>query len=135
MTADTPPEIDVVPGFGHNRPQAQWASLQWGGRFSEGPAAIMQAINASIGFDHRLWREDIQGSLAHAAMLAHQGIISQSDEAAIRAGLSEIGDTIADGKFVFDPALEDIHTNVEARLVERVGEAGRRLQRPGRNRL
>jgi argininosuccinate lyase len=93
----------------------------------------MQAINASIGFDHRLWREDIQGSLAHAAMLAHQGIISQSDEAAIRAGLSEIGVTIADGKFVFDPALEDIHTNVEARLVERVGEAGRRLH-TGRSR-
>jgi argininosuccinate lyase len=87
----------------------------------------MQAINASIGFDYRLWREDIAGSLAHAAMLAHQGIISHEDAAAIRTGLAEIGDAIASQRFTFDPALEDIHTNIEAWLVGRIGEAGRRL--------
>jgi argininosuccinate lyase len=132
MNADAPPENISKHASDHNPPQAQWAnlqraSLQWGGRFSEGPAAIMQAINASIGFDYRLWREDIQGSLAHASMLASQGIISQSDEAAISAGLTEIGDAIAAGTFTFDPALEDIHTNIEAWLVGRIGEAGRRL--------
>ncbi|MCF3946722.1 argininosuccinate lyase [Acidiphilium sp. AL] len=111
----------------------QWANLQWGGRFAEGPAAIMQAINASIGFDYRLWREDIAGSLAHAAMLAKQGIISEADEAAIRQGLSEIGAAIAEQKFTFDPALEDIHTNIEAWLVGHIGEAGRRLH-TGRSR-
>ncbi|OZB29384.1 argininosuccinate lyase [Acidiphilium sp. 34-64-41] len=132
MNADAPPENISKHASDHNPPHAQWAnlqraSLQWGGRFSEGPAAIMQAINASIGFDYRLWREDIQGSLAHASMLASQGIISQSDEAAISAGLTEIGDAIAAGTFTFDPALEDIHTNIEAWLVGRIGEAGRRL--------
>ena len=103
------------------------SNAQWGGRFAEGPAAVMQAINASIGFDRRLWREDIRGSLAHAAMLAARGIISQDDEAAIREGLGAIGEAIAAGDFEFDPALEDIHMNIEARLVERIGEAGRRL--------
>ncbi|MDD2875888.1 MAG: argininosuccinate lyase [Acidiphilium sp.] len=133
MNADAPPEKTDPPGFGHNRPQAQWAQLQWGGRFSEGPAAIMQAINASISFDYRLWREDIAGSLAHAAMLAHQGIISKDDEASIRQGLTEIGSAIASQSFTFDPALEDIHTNIEAWLVGRIGEAGRRLH-TGRSR-
>jgi argininosuccinate lyase len=127
MKIDAPPENIAKPASDHNPPRAQWASLQWGGRFSEGPAAIMQAINASIGFDYRLWREDIAGSLAHAAMLAHQGIITTEDEAAIRQGLTEIGDAIASQKFTFDPALEDIHTNIEAWLVSRIGEAGRRL--------
>ncbi|HEX7388978.1 MAG TPA: argininosuccinate lyase, partial [Acidiphilium sp.] len=112
---------------------AATARLQWGGRFAQGPAAIMQAINASIGFDYRLWREDIEGSLAHAAMLAKQGIISAEDEAAIRKGLTEIRTAIADQKFTFDPALEDIHTNIEAWLVGHIGEAGRRLH-TGRSR-
>jgi argininosuccinate lyase len=100
---------------------------QWGGRFAAGPSAIMQAINASIGFDRKLWRQDIDGSLAHAAMLAATGIISVEDEAAIRQGLAAIGQEIESGSFVFDEALEDIHTNIEARLIERIGEAGRRL--------
>lgn len=126
MNHDTP-RMNDASRSGADLPQAQWASLQWGGRFAEGPAAVMQAINASIGFDQRLWREDIEASLAHAAMLATQGIISQDDEVAIRAGLSEIGATIAAGKFTFDPALEDIHTNIEAWLVGHIGEAGRRL--------
>ena len=103
------------------------ANLQWGGRFAAGPAAVMAEINASIGFDRRLWRQDIEGSLAHAAMLTHVGVLSEAEGAAIREGLEAIGAEIAAGKFAFDAALEDIHMNIEARLIERIGEAGRRL--------
>ncbi|MEJ1975731.1 MAG: argininosuccinate lyase [Acetobacteraceae bacterium] len=103
------------------------ANAQWGGRFAAGPAVIMQEINASIGFDRKLWRQDIRGSLAHAAMLARAGIISPADEAAIRDGLAEIGAKIEAGQFPFDADLEDIHMNIEARLTDRIGEAGKRL--------
>ncbi len=103
------------------------ANQQWGGRFAAGPAAVMQDINASIGVDQRLWRQDIEGSLAHAAMLAQAGIIEPTDAAAIRAGLEAIGGEIEAGRFAFTPDLEDIHMNIEARLTERVGDAGRRL--------
>ncbi|MBM9403496.1 argininosuccinate lyase [Gluconacetobacter azotocaptans] len=106
---------------------AAQANAQWGGRFAGGPSAIMQEINASIGFDKALWRQDIAGSLAHAAMLARTGIISAQDEAEIRQGLTEIGQEIEAGRFVFSTALEDIHMNIEARLSERIGEAGKRL--------
>jgi len=99
----------------------------WGGRFAAGPSLIMQEINASIGFDRKLWRQDIRGSLAHAAMLAKIGVLSTDDEAAIRGGLQAIAADIEDGRFLFDTALEDIHMNIEARLTERIGEAGRRL--------
>jgi argininosuccinate lyase len=109
------------------------ANQQWGGRFAEGPSAIMAAINASIGFDRKMWRQDIQGSLAHAAMLAHVGIISAEDEAAIRTGLAKIAARIEAGDFPFDDALEDIHMNIEARLTETIGEAGKRLH-TGRSR-
>ncbi|WP_052401895.1 argininosuccinate lyase [Muricoccus aerilatus] len=103
------------------------ANAAWGGRYAAGPSAIMQAINASIGFDRKMWRQDIRGSLAHAAMLAHVGIISAEDEAAIRDGLAAIGTEIEAGSFPFSEALEDIHMNIEARLTERIGEAGKRL--------
>jgi argininosuccinate lyase len=93
----------------------------------------MAAINASIGFDRKMWRQDIQGSLAHAAMLAHVGIISAEDEAAIRDGLGKIAARIEAGDFPFDDALEDIHMNIEARLTETIGEAGKRLH-TGRSR-
>jgi len=109
------------------------ANQQWGGRFAEGPSAIMAAINASIGFDRKMWRQDIQGSLAHAAMLLHVGIISAEDEAAIRDGLAKIATRIEAGDFPFDDALEDIHMNIEARLTETIGEAGKRLH-TGRSR-
>jgi argininosuccinate lyase len=105
----------------------------WGGRYAEGPGAIMREINASIGFDRKMWRQDIRGSLAHAAMLAHVGIISAEDEAAIRQGLTEIATEIEAGRFQFSEALEDIHMNIEARLTERIGEAGKRLH-TGRSR-
>jgi argininosuccinate lyase len=106
---------------------AKTARELWGGHFESGPAPLMERINASIGFDRRLWAEDIRGSMAHARMLAARGIISQADRDAILAGLSAIGQEIAAGRFAFDPALEDIHLNLEARLTERIGEAGRRL--------
>ena len=95
------------------------ANPQWGGRFAAGPSVIMQEINASIGFDRKLWRQDIRGSLAHAAMLAKVGVISPQDEQAIRAGLAAIAHEIETGRFPFDAALEDIHMNIEARLTER----------------
>lgn len=109
------------------------SKLQWGGRFAGGPDAIMQAINVSIGFDRKLWQQDINGSRAHAAMLGKCGIITPQDEAAITAGLEAIEQEIETGHFMFAEALEDIHTNIEARLIERIGEAGRRLH-TGRSR-
>jgi argininosuccinate lyase len=103
------------------------ANQQWGGRFASGPAAIMEDINASIGFDRKLWRQDIRGSLAHAAMLGKIGVISDADVVAITGGLQGIAAEIESGAFPFTAALEDIHMNIEARLTERIGEAGRRL--------
>lgn len=109
------------------------ANRQWGGRFAAGPSVIMQEINASIGFDRKMWRQDIQGSLAHAAMLARQGVISETDAAEIAAGLQAIAAEIEAGRFDFTADLEDIHMNIEARLTERIGEAGKRLH-TGRSR-
>jgi argininosuccinate lyase len=99
----------------------------WGGRFSEGPDAIMQEINASIDFDKALYAEDIAGSKAHAQMLADQGIISAEDARQIVAGLDTIAAEIAAGTFTFSRDLEDIHTHVEARLRELIGDAAGRL--------
>jgi argininosuccinate lyase len=103
------------------------SNQMWGGRFAAGPDAIMEAINASIGFDKRLAPQDIAGSRAHAAMLAAQGIISDKDAEAIREGLLTILSEIEGGNFAFSTALEDIHMNVEARLKEIVGEPAGRL--------
>jgi len=109
-------------------PQGEGQSnVMWGGRFAEGPAAIMREINASIGFDKRLWRQDIAGSKAHAAMLARVGVLTQADAGAIAEGLDAIAAEIEAGDFVFSEALEDIHMNVEARLAELIGEAAGRL--------
>jgi argininosuccinate lyase len=103
------------------------ANSMWGGRFSDGPDAIMEAINASIGFDQRLAPQDITGSRAHAAMLADCGIISAADANAIDAGLVQVLDEITRGDFTFSAALEDIHMNVEARLREIIGTPAGRL--------
>ena len=105
----------------------------WGGRFSARPSDIMQAINASIGFDQKLAAEDIAGSKAHATMLAAQKIISDADRDAILDGLDAILAEIEAGDFPFSEELEDIHLNVEARLKDRIGEAGGRLH-TGRSR-
>jgi len=99
----------------------------WGGRFADGPDAIMMEINASIGIDKRLFREDIAGSRAHATMLAATHIISNTDRDAILKGLDQVEHEIAGGKMTFDPALEDIHMHVEARLKEIIGEPAGRL--------
>jgi argininosuccinate lyase len=103
------------------------SNTMWGGRFAAGPDAIMEAINASIGFDKRLARQDIEGSRAHAAMLAATGILRDSDAEAIREGLLTVLSEIEGGSFAFSTALEDIHMNVEARLKEIVGEPAGRL--------
>ena len=106
---------------------ADQANEMWGGRFAAGPDAIMEAINASIAYDRRLAAQDIAGSRAHAAMLAAQGILSDSDAEAIREGLLTVLSEIEAGDFGFSAALEDIHMNVEARLKELVGDAAGRL--------
>ncbi|MFU8898624.1 MAG: argininosuccinate lyase [Roseinatronobacter sp.] len=103
------------------------ANTMWGGRFSAGPDAIMEAINASIGFDKRLAPQDIAGSRAHAAMLAATGIIQPEDATAIDAGLVQVLQEIEAGSFTFSTALEDIHMNVEARLSEIIGAPAGRL--------
>jgi len=105
----------------------------WGGRFGSGPDAIMEAINASIDFDRRLAKQDIDGSRAHAAMLAARGIITGKDAEAIREGLLTVLSEIEDGNFAFSTALEDIHMNVEARLKELIGDPAGRLH-TGRSR-
>ncbi|MDO5528397.1 MAG: argininosuccinate lyase [Paracoccus sp. (in: a-proteobacteria)] len=115
------------------QPQSQQANSMWGGRFAAGPDAIMTAINASIGFDKRLYAQDIEGSRAHAAMLAAQGIITDKDAEAIREGLLTVLSEIEAGDFAFSDALEDIHMNVEARLKEIIGEPAGRLH-TGRSR-
>ena len=103
------------------------SNAMWGGRFASGPDAIMEAINASIGFDKRMARQDIDGSRAHASMLAAQGIIRDTDAGAIREGLLTVLSEIETESFEYSAALEDIHMNVEARLKEIVGEPAGRL--------
>lgn len=109
------------------------ASTIWGGRFSAGPSALMEAINASIDFDKRMYAQDIAGSKAHAAMLVRQEIIEEADGIAIQDGLGRIEREIEDGTFVFSAALEDIHMNIENRLAELIGEPAGRLH-TGRSR-
>ena len=99
----------------------------WGGRFSKETDSLANDFQSSIRFDQRLYREDIQGSMAHAEMLAAQGVISQADKAAIRQGLADILADVEAGKVEFSPANEDIHMNIEALLTARIGEAGKRL--------
>jgi argininosuccinate lyase len=99
----------------------------WGGRFSSGPDAVMEEINASIGFDHRLYKQDIAGSIAHAQMLAEAGILAAADRDQIVAGLQAVLGEIESQKFNFSRALEDIHMNVESRLKEMIGDAAGRL--------
>ena len=103
------------------------SNQMWGGRFASGPDAIMEAINASIGFDQRMAAQDIAGSRAHAAMLAAQGIITDKDAEAIGKGLLTVLSEIEAGSFEFSTALEDIHMNVEARLKDLIGEPAGRL--------
>lgn len=106
---------------------------KWSGRFSEPVAELVKKYTASVSFDYLLAEFDIQGSLAHAKMLAHQGIINKQDYADIQKGLLEILQDIQSGQFVWDIDLEDVHLNIEKRLTEKIGDAGKRLH-TGRSR-
>src|SRR4029077_12155042 len=99
----------------------------WGGRFASSPAAIMEQINASISFDKRLWRQDIAGSKAHAAMLAATGILTKAEANKIVDGLDQIATEIESGKFKFSTKLEDIHLNIESRLKDLIGPLAGKL--------
>ena len=99
----------------------------WGGRFSTGPDAIMEAINASIDFDKRLGAQDIESSIAHVNMLGATGILNKSDVSAIKVGLEEILDELNSGEFLFSKSLEDIHMNIEAKLTDKIGNPAGRL--------
>jgi argininosuccinate lyase len=111
-----------------NAQSAGAASNQmWGGRFAAAPDALMERINASIGFDKALYAQDIAGSVAHARMLGDAGILSGDDVSAICGGLAAIQQEIEDGEFDFKAELEDIHMNIEARLTDKIGDAAGRL--------
>jgi argininosuccinate lyase len=99
----------------------------WGGHFDRGPAPLMEQINASIGFDKRLYAQDLAGSRAHARMLAEVGLLNPAERDAIIAGLEQIEREIEADRFPFGTELEDIHLNIEARLTELIGEPGRKL--------
>lgn len=105
----------------------------WGGRFNADTDKVAEDFHSSIGFDQRLYREDIEGSLAHAKMLGKCGIISKDEAAMIQAGLTAILQDIEAGKVAFDISAEDIHMNVELLLIERIGEVGKKLH-TGRSR-
>lgn len=105
----------------------------WGGRFTESTDAFVEQFNASVNFDQRLYRHDIAGSIAHARMLARVGVLNGVDRDAIVQGLEQIRDEIERGEFQWSQALEDVHMNIEARLTERIGDAGKRLH-TGRSR-
>ena len=105
----------------------------WGGRFTESTDAFVAAFTASVEFDRRMYRQDIEGSMAHARMLERVGVLSREDCEAIVRGLEEIRAEIERGEFEWSLALEDVHMNIEARLIERIGDAGKRLH-TGRSR-
>lgn len=99
----------------------------WSGRFDKNTDALVDELNASIGFDFRLYKQDIEGSLAHSAMLARQGIISEEDRDKIHSGLREILADIEAGRLTFGNDVEDVHMAVEGELTRRIGDAGKRL--------
>lgn len=99
----------------------------WGGRFKEGTAKTLEKFSQSVSFDNRLWKEDIEGSRAHARMLHKQGIINEKELKQILKGLSEIEKEINEGKFQFKEELEDVHMNIERALIEKIGSAGAKL--------
>ncbi len=111
----------------------QNSSYTWAGRFSEPMSDLVKRYTASVDFDQRLWRQDINGSLAHARMLAKQGIIAAADLADIEKGMAQIVEEIESGKFEWSLDLEDVHLNIEKRLTTLVGDAGKRLH-TGRSR-
>ena len=105
----------------------------WGGRFTKETDQLVYNFNASLSFDQKLYKQDITGSMAHAAMLAKQGILTQQEKEEITAGLQEILKDIEEGKLEFSPEYEDIHSFVESNLIARKGEVGKKLH-TGRSR-
>ncbi|MEL0543487.1 lyase family protein, partial [Neisseria gonorrhoeae] len=105
----------------------------WSGRFNEPVSELVKQYTASIGFDQRLAEWDIQGSLAHAQMLTRSGVLSENDLTDIRRGMSEILEEIRSGKIEWPLDLEDVHMNIERRLTDKIGDAGKRLH-TGRSR-
>ena len=105
----------------------------WGGRFTEATDAFVEAFTASVDFDRRLYRHDIEGSRAHARMLAKVGVLTEAECAAILEGLDEVLHDIERGDFAWSVSLEDVHMNIEARLTDRIGVAGKKLH-TGRSR-
>ncbi|QJX02757.1 argininosuccinate lyase [Alcanivorax sp. IO_7] len=105
----------------------------WGGRFSESTDAFVQEFTASVAFDRRMYRQDIQGSMAHATMLAEAGVLTAEERDAIHQGLEEIRAEIEAGEFQWSVALEDVHMNIEARLTDKIGITGKKLH-TGRSR-
>ncbi|MBN1636862.1 MAG: argininosuccinate lyase [Deltaproteobacteria bacterium] len=103
------------------------AEKPWAGRFRQNINQLVEDYSASIAFDKRLYRQDIEGSIAHAGMLASTGLLSEEESAAIISGLKKIREDIENGSFEFDPALEDVHMNIEVELTRRIGEAGKKL--------
>ncbi|MEE4108346.1 MAG: argininosuccinate lyase [Halieaceae bacterium] len=127
--ADHPPGADESP---QARTQNPGASL-WGGRFGEATDAFVQRFTASVTFDQRLAEQDIRGSLAHARMLAAVGVLSADELSAIEGGLATIREEIGAGRFAWSIEREDVHMNIEARLTQLIGEAGKKLH-TGRSR-
>ncbi len=113
--------------------EKQDTNQAWGGRFTEPTDAFVARFTASVAFDQRLWRHDIAGSIAHATMLAQVGVLTVAERDSIIAGLAQIRAEIEAGTFVWSVALEDVHMNIEARLTERIGIAGKKLH-TGRSR-
>ncbi|ADI02913.1 MAG TPA: argininosuccinate lyase [Syntrophothermus lipocalidus] len=109
------------------------SSKMWGGRFQKPPHRLTEEFNASLSFDRRLYRQDIKGSMAHAAMLAKQGLITEEEKELIIKALQEIMSALDRGELQFDPGVEDIHTQVELWLIERIGTTGKKLH-TGRSR-
>ena len=105
----------------------------WGGRFTKSTDSFTDNFHSSISFDQRMYKEDITGSIAHAAMLGKQGVISKEDSELLQKTLKELLQDIEDGKVEFDEKAEDIHMNVETLLIERIGDVGKRLH-TGRSR-
>lgn len=103
------------------------ASSLWGGRFEKEMDSMVKAYNASIFFDQRMYNEDIDGSIAHVTMLGKQGIVTEEEAKTIVAGLEDIRKDITDGKIVFNVDDEDIHMGIESRLIQRIGEVGKKL--------
>ena len=105
----------------------------WGGRFSSSSNKLMEEFNSSIQFDKKLYKQDIEASIVHAEMLCKQKIISEKDFKLIKTGLNRIKTEISNNKFTFSIKLEDIHMNIENRLVDLIGDAGKKLH-TGRSR-